>query len=181
MNFDSSYIPRLQNIINAFPSFSKLANNMNENNVNWAVAAGSAYYVYMGGEPVWDDIDIWIDGEDKNKVAKLLGMEWTQKQSDRHKAENIEFDIFDIFTNCKKLKNGKVVLDYRWTNLVKNNLKIINLNNVRYYILAPEDVAILKLANPRDNYESEQVKNLLLISDVKYLDLRKKECDYKVN
>lgn len=179
MKLKSEETQRLRHIIKTFPSVFKLARILNKNKVNWALAAGSAYYIYTGDESVLDDVDIWIDTQDKINVSELLSKSWVIKKSDKHKAENIEFDKFDLFTNCKKFKGKEEVLNYKWTSSVAKNLRKVEHGGVDYFVISPEDIVLLKLANPRDSKEKIQVEKLLSISNDAYLELRKTECDLK--
>lgn len=172
-------ISRLQKIIETFPKIKELALHLNEENIDWALAAGSAYYIYINDGQIIDDVDVWISGEDKEKVARILNTSWVSRSSERHQAENIETDSMDIFTNCKKLKDNIQLLDYLWTPSVTQRLRVATIEGVKYQIAAPEDICLLKMANPRNEKEVNQVNKLLGITNIKYLDERKRECGYK--
>lgn len=172
-------ISRLQKIIETFPKIKELAFQLNEKNIDWALAAGSAYYIYIDYEQIIDDVDVWISQEDKDKVAQILKTCWVPHSSEHHQAENIETDSLDIFTNCKKLKDNIQLLDYLWTPSVTQQLRVTLIDGVRYQIAAPEDICLLKMANPRNENEINQVNKLLILADKKYLEQRKSECNYK--
>jgi len=172
-------VVRLRAIVTQYTDLKKIAYIFDKAKVQWGIAAGSAYFIYSGDESGNDgDIDIWVDQEDKEKVAKLLKIDWTAKSSERHRAENIEMGNFDIFTNCLKINNGKQVLDYRWTDEVTKHLRKETIGGGKYNIISPEDVALLKIANPRSETEKMQADRLLASADEDYLKLRKKECGY---
>lgn len=174
---DRRQTERLGRVINKFPEIREMARKFNENGVKWAMAAGTAVYIYAGGdEDKLDDVDILIAKESKEKVAKVLGREWQQQSSGRHKAENITFGNLDIFTNCRKFREGKQLLDYQWTNLVDEHLRETAIDSVSYKIVAPEDVVVLKKPNPREK-DKEDIERLVKDGlDQKYLQKRLSEC-----
>jgi len=172
-------ILRLKNVIRQTPEFSVVAGKFNHNSINWGLAAGSAYYIHTGDGNIDDrDIDIWIDFKDRERVGEIMTVDWVLKSSERHTAENIEIGCIDVFTNCKKYKNGEEILNYLWTNSVEEHLEKAIVDGIEYKIISPEDVALLKIANPRHEKEREQAENLLVNYDNKYLELRKRECRF---
>jgi len=177
---DESEIYRLKKVIDKFPQIKEIAEEFNNGGVKWAMAAGVAVYIYCGGdEGLLDDVDIWIASESKEKVAETLGQSWQSQSSERHKAENITFNNFDIFTGCRKFDNEKQVLDYQWTNLVDENLREAQIEDINYFIIAPEDTFLLKIANPREK-DKEDIENLKKINlDNDYLQKRKIECNFE--
>lgn len=170
---------RLEKIISKFPQIKEIAKKFNDSGAKWAMAAGTTVYIYCGGdESLLDDVDIWIASESKEKVAETLGQQWQPQSSERHKAENITFNNLDIFTGCRKFDNEKQVLDYQWTNLVGEHLRQAKIEDINYFIVAPEDAFLLKIANPRekDKGDIENLKKINLDND--YLLKRKIECKY---
>ena len=170
----------MEKIIEKFPSIAEFAKRFNEGGVKWAIAAGTAVFIYCGGdESLLDDVDIWIASESKEKVAEILSQEWRSQSSERHKAENITFDNFDIFTNCRKFDNDNQILDYKWTKLSEENLREILIDGVNYKVVSPEDVVLLKSANPRekDKIDIQKLKQSERYSE--YLQKRLIECNYQ--
>lgn len=172
-------ISRLRKIIETFPKIKGLAFQFNKENIDWALAAGSAYYIYIDDDQIIDDVDVWISQKDKDKVAQILKTRWVPHSSEHHCAENIETDSMDIFTNCKKLKSNIQLLDYLWTPSVTQQLRVATINGVKYQIAAPEDICLFKMANPRNEKEINQINKLLNLADKEYLEQRKSECGYK--
>lgn len=172
-------IIRLGRAIKKFPNLKEIAKKFNGGGVKWVIAAGTAVYIYAGGdENKLDDVDIWIAKEDKQEMAKVLGKEWQPQSSERHKAENINFGEFDIFTNCRKFQDEKELLDYKWTDSVSEYLREITIDEVDYKIISPEDVILLKMANPREKDKEDILKLKNLGIDQDYLQKRLLECQY---
>ena len=168
---------RLEKVIETFPEIKEIVGKFNEVGIKWAIAAGTAAYIYCGGdESSLDDVDIWIASESKEKAAEVLDQEWQSQSSERHKAENIQLGNFDIFTNCRKYQGDKLLLDYQWTDLVEEQLREANIDGINYKIVAPEDVILLKTPNPRekDKEDIRKLENMGL--DNNYLQKRKIEC-----
>jgi len=167
----------LKIIINKYPELIDLANTFNKEKINWAIAAGSAYSIYSNQTDI-DDVDIWISAENKNQIGKILNKPWVKNKSDRHEALNITHKSLDLFTNCIKTKNGNQVLDYVWTHSVSTHLRTIQIDNVNYKVLSPEDIVLLKVANPRSDKEIKQISTLIRkpFFQNKYFQLRLKEC-----
>lgn len=175
----SVQILNFKKIIKKFPQIKTIVNELNQTGIQWAIAAGSAFFVYTGGnEEAIDDVDIWIAGDSKEKTAVILKETWIRHSSERHTAENIEMKPFDIFTNCRKYKDGKKLLDYLWTNSVTDNLRKAIIEGIDYQIVSPEDIVILKIPNPRSEKEMLEVKKLIQFGlNKKYLEERLKECN----
>lgn len=172
---------RLEKVLEKFPKVKEIAKKFNEGGVKWAIAAGTAVFIYCGGDDsLLDDVDIWIASESKQKVVEILGQSWQPQSSERHKAENITFKNLDIFTNCRKFDNDKQILDYRWTKLGEENLREVLIGGVNYKIIVPEDVALLKIANPRekDKIDIQKLEKINLRDD--YMQKRKVECNFKI-
>jgi hypothetical protein len=167
----------LQQLITKYPQLREVAIKLNSFSVNWGIAAGTAYDIHFNKfDANIDDIDILIDSRDKTKVSEIFNIEWEPHSSERHKALNIKYGDFDFFTDCVKYKNGKEIFNYLWTESVTKHLYKADISGVSYKILSPEDVMILKKANPRDDNEVNQIKNLTKISNKDYLNLRSDEC-----
>jgi hypothetical protein len=171
-------IERLNKIINKFPKLKELAKSLNDKNIRWAIAAGSAYFVYKGGGGELNEVGVWISGSDKDNVESIVGVEWKEDSSERHSAIQIYIDGIDLFTNCKKYKNKTIILDYLWTASVSKNIRSTQISDINYFVVSPEDVAILKMANPRGLKEKRQVRRLLKNADMGYLENRKRECKF---
>lgn len=173
-------ILRLGEVVEKFPELKEVAKKFNESGVKWAIAAGTATYIYCGGdENSLDDVDIWVALESREKVSEILGQEWQSQSSERHKAENITFDSLDVFTNCRKYQGDKLLLDYRWTGLVDKQLREMVVDGINYKIIAPEDVILLKIANPREG-DKKDIQNLEKINlKDDYLQKRKVECKFE--
>lgn len=170
---------RLEKVIKKFPQIKEIAKNFNDCGIKWAVAAGTAVYVYCGeDESSLDDFDIWVASESKEKVAEILGQTWQPQSSERHKAENITLGNLDIFINCRKYQEDKLLLDFLWTDLVDEHQRETTINGVSYKIIAPEDVYLLKFPNPRekDKEDIQKLKNTGLDND--FLQKRFKECNF---
>lgn len=175
---NNEQINRLNQVICKFPKLEEIARKFNEDGVKWAIAAGTAVYIYCGGdENSLDDVDIWIASESKEKVAEILGQEWQQQSSERHRAENITFGNLDIFTECRKFDNDKQILDYKWTKLVEENLREVLIGDVSCKIIAPEDAVLLKTANPRDKDRGDIQRLEQIGLDNNYLQKRFDECN----
>lgn len=169
----------LEKVIEKFPQIKEIAEKFNAGGIKWAVAAGTAVYIYCGGDQsLLDDVDIWIASDSKEKVAEILGQQWQPQLSERHQAENIRLGVFDIFTNCKKLQEGKQIMDYQWTLLSEEHLREEIINGVNYKIVAPEDVVVLKKPNarPKDEIDIDSVKKIGIVNN--YLEKRFIECKY---
>lgn len=172
-------IIRLGRVIKKFPNLKEIAKKFNGGGVKWAIAAGTAVYIYAGGdEDKLDDVDTWIAKEDKQKTAEILGRRWQPQSSERHKAENINFSEFDIFTNCRKFENDKLLLDYCWTDVAEEHLREEIISGVTYRLISPEDVVLLKMANPREKDKEDILKLENLGIDRDYLQERLLECQY---
>jgi hypothetical protein len=171
-------VDRLNILVKKFPKIKVLAGILSKNEINWAVAAGSAYFIYTGCKNKVYEVDVWIAEDDKEKVMNILEIDWKNDSSGRHKAKNIDYFGIDMFTVCKKLKNGQVILDYFWTDSVTNNIRTTVIDGIKYFVAPPEDVALLKIANSRGVKEEKQVLRLLESADKRYLMKRKKECGY---
>lgn len=169
---------RLQKILMKFPQLRRMVSGFNQAEVKWGIAAGTALYIYAGGEEEkLDDVDIWVAREDKGKAATLLGRTWLSRSSERHKAENIELGPIDIFTHCRKFKGKKQLLDYCWTGLVTQSLRRTQLDGVEYRVVSPEDIVLLKMPNPRGEQEMGDIKKLVGLGlDRNYLKQRLGEC-----
>lgn len=179
MYLNKDKISRLEKVVEKFPQIKEIVRKFNDGGVKWAIAAGTAVYIYCGGdESSLDDVDIWIASESKEKVTDILGQAWQPQSSERHRAVNITLNNLDIFTNCQKLDNGKQILDYKWTKLVEGSLKEVQIGDVSYKIVAPEDVILLKTVNPRDKDKGDIQRLEQIDLDNDYLKKRFEECGY---
>lgn len=170
---------RLEKVLEKFPKVKEIAKKFNEGGVKWAIAAGTAVFIYCGGDDsLLDDVDIWIASESKQKVVEILGQSWQPQSSERHKAVNIHLGEFDIFADCQRFGNGQVFIDYRWTNSVEEYIRLIKVGGIEYRIISPEDVAILKMANPREGDKMDIIQLEKLVLDKSYLQKRKIECNF---
>lgn len=171
------YLLRLKRVVEKFPGIKKIATIFNKVKVRWAIAAGTAVYIYCGGdESSLDDVDIWIGSESKEKVAQILDQKWQSQSSERHKAENITLGKFDIFINCRKYQGNKLLLDYQWTDLVDEQLREAIIDGINYKIVAPEDAVLLKDANPREKDKEDISKLRIFGINEDYFRKRVKEC-----
>ncbi len=169
---------RLKKVVKKFPQIKEIADKFNQGQVKWAIAAGTAVYIYCGGdESLLDDVDIWIASESKEKVVETLSQEWQPQSSERHQAENITLGVFDIFVNCNKLQEGRQLMDYKWTLLSEDHLREEVIEEVSYRIVAPEDVIVLKKPNARekDIVDINSMEKIGLDND--YLQKRFIECN----
>lgn len=181
-NLKEDEIFRLEKVIEKFPEIIEIAQKFNDTGVKWAIAAGTAVYIYCGGEEsLLDDVDIWIASESKEKVAGILNQKWQSQSSKRHKAENITLGSLDIFINCRKYSKDKLLLDYRWTGLVDGQLRHAIIDGINYKIIAPEDVVLLKAPNPREKDKNDIRKLEEIGLDNDYLQKRKVECNHLMN
>lgn len=172
-------VSRLEKVIEKFPQIKEIARKFNDGGVKWAIAAGTATYIYCGGDDsLLDDVDIWIASESKERVAEILGLEWQSQSSERHKAENIAFGSFDIFINCRKFREEKQLLEYQWTKLSEDHLREEPIDGVSYKVVSPEDVVVLKKPNAREKDKIDIVLVEKIGLNENYLKERFKECGY---
>lgn len=178
-NLNKNQILRLKRLIKKTFSIREITLKLNEAKVNWGLAAGIAFFIYFGGEnKEMEDVDIWVSEKDKEKVGNLFGQIWRHQLSERHRAENFEFGVFDFFTHCQKYKDGKQLLNYRWTDTVTKNLRKVKIDGIEYRIISPEDIAILKIPNPRNQKELNQINKIMAEGiDQQYFNQRLKECN----
>jgi len=179
MKLTEDQVRRLKEVIAKFPETKALGWKLSQAGVFWGIASGTAAYIYAG-ERNLHDVCVWISPDDKAIVAEILGLDWEPNVSDRHQSENITTDEMDIFTNCRRIRGEKVLIDYRWTQSVDEHLREAILEGVDYRIIAPEDVVALKMVNPREK-DTEDVLRLEKIGlDKKYLRKRLAECGVTV-
>ncbi|MCL5090515.1 MAG: nucleotidyltransferase [Patescibacteria group bacterium] len=177
MKLEEKQISRLQEVIEKFPELKEVAWKLSESGIFWALASGTAAYIYAGGKKDdLDDVDLWIAAEDKGVVTEILGEEWQGQSSPNHMAENIAFDSLDFFTNCRKIRGEEVLLDYRWTKSVDEHLVEVSLDGVDYQIVSPEDVVVLKMVNSREKDQKDVLALEKMGLDKKYLRQRLAEC-----
>ena len=166
-----------------FPELKEIAKLLNKNQINWAIAAGSAYFLHYADKNEvckQDEIDIFISLKNKTRAAETLKSCWIPKSSKNHKAENIEIKKLDFFTNCIKIKDGKILLHYLWSPILETKLEIIAIDKVDYKLVSREDILILKIPHPRNNIERQQVTKIISSKiDKNYLFKRLKECRAK--
>lgn len=169
---------RLSKVIDKFPQVKDIAQKFNDAGIKWAIAAGTAVYIYCGGDDsLLDDVDIWIASESKERVAEILGTDWQPQSSERHKAENIQFGSFDVFINCRKFREEEQLLDYQWTKLSEDHLREEAIDEVNYKIVSPEDVVVLKKPNAREKDKADIVLVEKIGLDNDYLQKRFNECN----
>ena len=63
--------------------------------------------------------------------------------------------------------------------MVANHLRQAFIDGVEHHVISPEDIALLKVVNPRGKEEEEEVRRLLKKADKKYFAQREKECEFK--
>jgi len=180
-HLDESKILRLEKVVKKFPEAREIAKKFNDAGIKWAIAAGTAVFIYCGGdESLLDDIDIWIASESKEKTAEILNQSWQPQSSERHKAENIKFKDLDIFINCRKFREDEQLLDYQWTKLSEDHLREEVVEGVSYKIVSPEDVIVLKKPNAREKDKIDIVLVEKIGLDDNYLQERFEECNFNI-
>lgn len=61
MYLNKDKISRLEKVVEKFPQIKEIVRKFNDGGVKWAIAAGTAVYIYCGGdESLLDDVDIKI-------------------------------------------------------------------------------------------------------------------------
>ncbi|MGI5825975.1 MAG: hypothetical protein ACOX50_01025 [Patescibacteria group bacterium] len=179
MQLTEKQLSRLKEVIEEFPELKQLAWKLNQSGISWGIAAGTATYIYIGGKEL-DDVDVWIASEDRVIASGILEKEWETQVSERHQAENIYLDNLDIFSDCRKTRGEETLLDYLWTKNVDEYLTEISIEGIDYRVIAPEDIVVLKMANPRES-DKEDILNLEKFGlDKDYLRNRLAECGVTV-
>ena len=76
------------------------------------------------------------------------------------------------------MQNGVLILDYWWSEAVSDHLVFGSASGIPFRVISPEDIVVLKGANPRGDEEIAQIKTLFEqgLVDREYLELRLQEC-----
>lgn len=135
----------IKQFIQKFPRLSSTLSLLDDNKIQWMIG-GSGSLFLLGNKRVPDDVDIYIQDEDHDKVDNLFAIKSFQYKSETENARNSnpENDHSIQLTSHLTITVGDTIYDLRITDDVLSNRIKLTYQNRRLWLLPPEDVLIIK-------------------------------------
>ena len=144
--------------------------------IRWAVAAGSAVYLYTGSRPP-TDLDTLVHPEDLVKVGETLGLAPETERTSWGEVARILLGRIEIAGRLVA-KVGSASYQYQLDSDMASHLRIVTYHGIQVPVLSPEDVVALKAVLQRGpeqaKHDLEDIKALaaMVPLDDAYLRLR---------
>lgn len=88
---NNEQISRLNRVICKFPKLEEIAKKFNDRGVKWAIAAGTAVYIYCGGDDnLLDDFDIFADCQRFGNGQVFIDYRWTNSVEEHMRLINVD-------------------------------------------------------------------------------------------
>ena len=144
--------------------------------VQWAIAAGSAVYLYTGSRPP-TDLDALVRPEDLARAAETLGLAPETETTSWGEVTRIQIGKIEIAGRLTA-KAGSNSYQYYLDSDMVSRLRRVTFHGIQVPVLSPEDVVALKAVLQRgpehDKHDLEDIEALATAMplDIDYVRLR---------
>ena len=135
----------IQEFINKFPKLLPTLTILNENNIQYLIG-GSGSLFLLGNKRIPDDVDIYIQDKDHDKVDELFGITSFQYKSKTEDVRNSnpENDHSIQITSHLNITIHSTTYNLQITDEVLNNKIRVAFQNTEFFLLPTEDVLLIK-------------------------------------
>ena len=131
--------------IEKFPKLLNTLSLLDENKIQWMIG-GSGSLFLLGNKRIPDDVDIYIQDDDHDKVDKLFTIKSFQYKSETENVRNSnpENDHSIQLTSHLTITINSKVYDLHITDdILRNRIKLAYQDRI-LWLLPPEDVLLIK-------------------------------------
>jgi len=146
--------------------FNTIFTELNNNKINYALMGGIALG-FLGSDRITKDIDILVDVNDREKIKNILSKNFYNLF---YESENVLQFISDlkIFGEL-----DIIIAKNKYTKNMLKRARIIQINNnIKLYLLQPEDIIGLKLQAIKNDSEryNKDIEDIIFIKENYKLD-----------
>ncbi len=169
----------IQQFITKFPRLLSTITILNENNIQYLIG-GSGSLFLLGNKRIPDDVDIYIQDKDHDKVDELFGITSFQYKSETEDVRNSnpENDHSIQITSHLNITIKGITYNLQITDEVLNNKIKVTYQDIEFFLLPTEDVLLIKAILQRGKdvgkNDLEDIRNFMKIYTIDkiYLDSR---------
>jgi len=169
----------IKQFIEKFPKLLSTLSLLDENRIQWMIG-GSGSLFLLGNKRVPDDVDIYIQDHDHDKVDKLLKIKSFQYKSETENVRNSnpENDHSIQLTSHLTITTNNKTYDLRITDDVLSNRIKLTYQDKILWLLPPEDVLLIKAILQRGKNvgknDLEDITNFIKVYSINQEYLRKR-------